>query len=209
MDYEQMIQTGRQFYKELAENNTKDWWSENRATYDDVLKPGALALLQELKPAVSDLAETEVSTKLFRPYRDVRFSKDKTPYKPHLHILWQTPNGPAWFFGMSHEYLTVGGGVMSFEKPVLDNWRKFVDLDADRVAGIFAALTAKGFVLREPALKRVPSPYPADHPNADHLRRKACVATRPISGQPLTDAILSGFRDLKPMNDLLTQVIEA
>ncbi|RYG93030.1 DUF2461 domain-containing protein [Loktanella sp. IMCC34160] len=210
-DYDLMIDTGRAFYTRLTENNTKEWWEANRQTYDTILKPAAEALLTELVGPLSNIAGAPVRPKLFRPHRDVRFSKDKTPYKPHLHMLWQVedaqaPATPAYFFGLAPDYVIAGGGILAFDKPVLENWRKFVDLDADRVADIFGGLAKAGFTLREPALKKVPPPYPADHPQADLLRMKACVATRPLGVGPVPDAILSAFRDLKPMNEFLLQV---
>lgn len=74
-----IIKTARAFYSDLQANNKKDWWDENRGTYDDVLKPFALSFLGQLAPQLADVSDTAVKTKLFRPHRDVRFSKDKTP----------------------------------------------------------------------------------------------------------------------------------
>jgi len=211
---ENLIQTAQVFYKDLAANNTKAWWAAHRGTYDDVLKPAALALMGDLAPAISDVADMPVKLKLFRPHRDVRFSKDKTPYKTHLHMMW-TLNGdgrqnPVFFFGIGEDYVTVGSGMMGFDKPVLEDWRKFVDLDAKRIIGIVDGVTTDGFRLRDPALKRVPAAYPADHPAAHLLRMKGCVASKDI-GQPadLHDAILNACKQVAPLTALLVQIAEA
>ncbi|MCO4849216.1 MAG: DUF2461 domain-containing protein [Yoonia sp.] len=211
---ENLIQTAQVFYKDLAANNTKAWWDAHRGTYDDVLKPAALALMGDLAPAISDVADMPVKLKLFRPHRDVRFSKDKTPYKTHLHMMW-TLNGdgrqnPVFFFGIGEDYVTVGSGMMGFDKPVLEDWRKFVDLDAKRIIGIVDGVTTDGFRLRDPALKRVPAAYPADHPAAHLLRMKGCVASKDI-GQPadLHDAILNACKQVAPLTALLVQIAEA
>lgn len=209
----QMITTAQAFYAQLRDNNTKAWWDEHRSTYDTVLKPGALALLDQLCPVLENLADCPVTPKLFRPHRDVRFSKDKTPYKDHLHMMWTTqtaaPQSPVFFYGIGVDYLTVGAGLMGFDKALLDDWRKMVDLDADRIAGIVTGVEAHGFTLREPALKRVPSPYPADHPMAHLLRMKGVVATRElVPGDDVFAALTEGFEQVSPLNDLLTSIAE-
>lgn len=209
-----MIATAQAFYAQLAQNNSKDWWEANRGTYVDVLKPQALALLEDMAPTLSLVTETPIKTKLFRPHRDVRFSKDKTPYQTHLHMMWilDTParQNPVFFFGIGVDYVTVGAGMMGFEKPVLEDWRKFADLDTKRVLGIMDDIGGRGFTLRAPELKRVPSGFAPDHVAADLLRMKGCVATIDISGTTDMRAdMMTGFMDVAPLNALLLQVAEA
>ena len=209
-----IITTARSFYSQLAANNKKDWWDENRGTYDEVLKPFALSYLDDLAPKISEISETPVKTKLFRPHRDVRFSKDKTPYKTHLHMMWrletEAPQSPVFFFGIGLDYVTAGAGMMGFEKPVLENWRQFADLDHKRLLPIFDDLTSKGFNFREPALKRVPNAYDKDHPAGMLLRMKGVMASKDI-GTPkdLESATMTTFKELWPLAALLIQVAEA
>mgnify|MGYP000241326725 CR=1 FL=1 len=209
-----LIQTAQAFYAQLAASNAKPWWDGNRATYDTVLKPAALALLDDLAPDLAALVDASVTSKLFRPHRDVRFSKDKTPYKTHLHMMWSLDIGarqsPVFFFGIGTDDVTVGTGMMGFDKPVLADWRKFVDLDHKRILGIVDRIGDHGFRLREPALKRIPPAYPADHPAGHLLRMKGCVASKDI-GQPgdLRGAILDACRDVSPLTNLLVQIAEA
>lgn len=209
-----IIETARAFYAELNANNTKAWWDEHRRTYDEELKPLAQSFLEDLSPQIAKLADTPVKTKLFRPHRDVRFSKDKTPYQTHLHMMWQletdAPQSPVFFFGIGLDYVTVGAGMMGFDKPVLENWRQFADLDHKRLLAIMADLTAKGYAFREPALKRVPPAYEKDHPAADLLRMKGVVASKDIgASKTLEKDVMSAFQDLWPLNALLIQVAEA
>ena len=206
-----MNKKAKDFYVALAADNTKDWGLENKAIYDADLKAPALALIDEMAPKLSEMCGEPVTGKLFRPHRDVRFSKDKRPYKEHLHMLWQVQAGgkqdPVFFFGIAPDYTTVGTGLMGFDKAVLADWRKFVDLDADRIGKIFDDAARAGYVMRDPALKRVPSPYPADHPNAVLLRQKGCVVSGDLPDGDVTDALMRGFKDLKPINDLLVSVV--
>jgi uncharacterized protein (TIGR02453 family) len=215
MPYDRLIPDAQRFYAQLAKSNKRDWWLENKATYDTALKAPALALVDELTPAISALADVPVKGKLFRPHRDVRFSKDKTPYKTHIHMLWQLDTGarqnPVFFFGIGVDYVTVGAGIMGFDKPVLEDWRKFADLDADRMLKIMDGVAAKGFTPRDPALKRVPSAYDNDHKAGHLLRMKGLVVTGAIAPDTadLPSAIQKGFSDLWPINALLVQIAEA
>ncbi len=209
-----LITTAQQFYTALAANNSRDWWGEHRGVYDDDIKPAALALIDDMAAPLAEITGAPVKGKLFRPHRDVRFSKDKTPYNTHVHMMWQmeaeVADAPVFFFGIGTDSVTAGAGRMGFDKPTLENWRKFVDLDTQRVLDIVARLTAKGFALREPALKRVPSGYASDHPAGDLLRMKGCVASKDI-GQPddIVASLGAVFGDLMALNALLLQVAEA
>ena len=212
MDYDRMIETARTFYAALAQSNTKEWWDDHRETYDTILKPSAEALLHDITPLLAKRTGVKIEEKLFRPNRDVRFSKDKTPYKTHIHMMWTMKTGgrqePVFFFGVSPDYVTVGGGLKTFDKAVLDDWRKMVDLDGDRIGEIIAALVKKGFVLDEPDLKRVPQPYAADHPLAEHLKRKGMVARRSLGLGPIPEAIMVAFDALAPFNTMLADIAE-
>ena len=100
--------------------------------------------------------------------------------------------------------------MMGFEKPVLENWRQFADLDHKRLLGIFDDLKAKGYGFREPGLKRVPNAYDKDHPAGELLRMKGVVCSKDI-GTPadLEGTVMAAFKELWPLNALLIQVAEA
>lgn len=209
-DIGSLIQTAKAFFATLADNNNRDWWQAHKAVYDATLKAPALQLLDDLSAPLADLADAPIRSKLFRPHRDVRFSKDKTPYNTHLHMMWQiqsdAPQNPVFFFGIGIDYVTAGVGMMGFEPAVLQNWRKMVDLDTDRITGIVAGVEGAGFTLRDPALKRVPPPFAKDHPAAHLLRMKGVVASKEINS---TDAILPAFTAGWPVNALLLSIAEA
>lgn len=208
------IETAQRFYAELDDNNTKQWWQDNKPTYDTQLKAPALDLLAAMSEPLAHLCDAPIKSKLFRPYRDVRFSKDKTPYQTHLHMMWQiegdAPQNPVFFFGIGIDYVTLGGGMMGFEPAMLKNWRQMLDLDSDRLLATFAGLERNGFGFREPALKRVPPPYGADHIAGPYLRMKGLVASKPVpDAGPLEAALLDGFAQLWPLNAQLISIAEA
>ena len=204
------INTAQTFFRNLAANNEKPWWEENRTTYDNVLKPGAKKLLEDVQPRLAELMDEEVTTKLFRPYRDTRFSKDKTPYKPYMHMLWQVNVGRepvAFFFGIEPDYIRCGGGMLGMGKEVLEDWRKFCDLDAKRMMGAAERIEAEGYEFREPELVRIPRGYPKDHENARMLRMKSVIATKKIEPtDDIADLLMAEFETFKPITDALLSV---
>ena len=113
-----LITDARAFLTRLNRNNTRDWWQAHKAEYDTGLRDPALALLDKMAPQLARLAGHDITTKLFRPHRDVRFSKDKTPYQTHLHMMWQIESearqNPVFFFGIGLDYVTAGAGIMGY-----------------------------------------------------------------------------------------------
>ena len=204
-DFAQMIPDARAFFTELAANNNKDWWVENKQTYETALKAPALLFLDVMADRLRKLTGGPITTKLFRPHRDVRFSKDKTPYNAHLHMLWGMGDGqPAFFLGISPTYIRVGAGQMHFDKEQLLRWRAAVDSGGAILEAVLAGQAA-GYELNEPPLKRVPSPYPKDHPHGELLKRKGCAlwGHLPSDTDDLTDSVSAAFSDLWPLCDAL------
>ncbi len=213
-DFDGLIGDARGFLTQLAANNNRDWWQDNKARYDAQLRAPALALLDRMQPVLAGVSGTEVAPKLFRPHRDVRFSKDKTPYNTHLHMMWRLETGarqdPVFFFGVGLDYISAGAGMMGFDKAVLVDWRKFVDLDTARIMGTVTGLEAQGVRFREPALKRVPPPYDKEHAAERLLRMKGMVGSvdLPATG-PLEALLGDAFKLLWPLNEMLVSVAEA
>ena len=206
--FDDLIANARRFLSELADNNSKDWFAANKARYDSQLKSPALAVLDHLAADLNRLTGQDVGTKLFRAHRDVRFSKDKTPYHTHLHMLWTT-QGAGWFFGISPDYVTLGGGRMGFSKDAIDAWR--LDIDGRPGAAIQSELdqlAANGFRISEPELKRIPAPYDATHPRADLLRHKSLTVWRDLM-PPVTDlpaTAMQVFTQIHPLQQRLARL---
>lgn len=212
--FDTLIPDARQFLGNLAENNNRDWWQDNKSTYDAKLKAPAQDLMEALTGPLAELSGETVTPKLFRPHRDVRFSKDKTPYNTHLHMMWRVeagaPQNPVFFFGIGLDYITTGAGMMGFDKPVLENWRQMVDLDTDRILGITDQISKAGFSFREPALKRVPPAYDKDHRAGHLLRMKGVVASGELSADAkIPEALKTQYAALWPLNALLISIAEA
>ncbi|MDE9451250.1 DUF2461 domain-containing protein [Aliiroseovarius sp. Z3] len=162
------------FLRDLKANNTRDWFAQNKARYSSQVKDAAKTFCDDLAPRLAAQYGTEVTTKMFRIHRDLRFSKDKTPYNAHVHISFSdAATGAAWMFGLQPDDLVIGYGLFAFDKPRLTQWREVVAGPAgDQLSDLFGNAQKAGLRLSEPELKRVPAPYPADHPNSMLLRRK-------------------------------------
>ena len=179
----------QRFLADLRDHNDREWFDANKKTYETAIKLPAEALLAHLEPELAALAGGPVSGKIFRIHRDVRFSKDKRPYNAHLHIAFPAAHGRSsdvvacgYFFALEPDKAILGAGGFDFAGPVLDAYRAAV---ADPKKGaaleaILAKLTKAGLRIEGAELKRVPAPFPADHPRADLLRRKGLHVWRDI-----------------------------
>ncbi len=184
-DFDHFDPEALRFLDDLSANNTREWFAANKKTYETQVKHPAAAFSQALAARLSDLVGVDHTPKVFRIHRDVRFSKDKTPYNTHVHISFapqldqEAP--PMWFFGLDTDKLTLGCGIFGFEKAALDAFR--TDMAGPRGAELMQlteALGAKGLRVGAPALKTVPRGYDKDHPHAEALRRKGFSAWKDI-----------------------------
>ena len=204
------------FLAELKANNNREWFTENKLRYETSLKLPAEDFAAALGEALDKLTGTPHKSKIFRIHRDVRFSKDKTPYNAHLHIGFMPIEGASdvgWYFGMYPRTVTLGAGVFALEKRRLTHFRDKLDgKDGDALRDMCEHLADAGFRLSEPELKRVPPPYPSDHPNGEYLRRKSlaawsdCDDPKWLTGSQAVAKCLETFRTLKPLYDWLSDL---
>ncbi|TCL08963.1 uncharacterized protein (TIGR02453 family) [Shimia isoporae] len=200
-EFSRLLLETRAFLNELADNNTRDWFTANKPRYDAELRLPAMALLDTIGADLERAIGAPPTPKLFRPQRDVRFSKDKTPYHLHLHMLWSTPP-VGWFLGIGRDYLSAGGGVMGFDKNGLTDWREAIDSPkGEELSEIIADLQSNGGRLDAPELKRVPAPFDKDHPRGELLKRKSItmwfdLSDQDVSSKGLERATLDAFEKL-------------
>jgi uncharacterized protein (TIGR02453 family) len=202
------------FLRELKANNDRGWFASSKPRYERVIRRPAEAFAAVVAPEIEALAGCAVTTKIFRIHRDVRFSKDKSPYNAHLHIGFVT-GASGFYFGLEPDCLHLGAGAFEFSGLALDRFRAAAANEAEGVtlAALVASLRGAEFQIGEPDLKRVPTPYPADHPRGDLLRRKGLTAWRRISdratleGLEPVDEALNVYRTLTPLNQWIGAAI--
>ena len=160
------------FYAELRADNAKEWWTANKARYERNVHEPMLRLAADLEDEFGEM-------KIFRPYRDVRFSADKSPYK--LHIGMVTRERPAHYLHLSEEGLLSGGGIYDVPPAALARFRDLVDDEASArsLESLLDALEARDFGLStDDSLRSAPRGYPADHPRVELLRLKRLAVRR-------------------------------
>ncbi len=169
------------FLGDLKANNSKDWFAANKSTYEAHLKEPGKRFADAMALSLRDLTCHDHFSKVFRIHRDVRFSKDKTPYNAHLHLAF-TPDGtagqpPMWFFGLSPDKLTLGCGVLQYEKEALIDFRSaMAGRKGKDLIQLTAEMRAAGIRIPDPDLRRVPSGFDKHHLHSEALRRKGFAA---------------------------------
>ena len=194
------------FYRELEANNTRAWWLDHKATYDlDVRAPF---------DALSDVVATEFGPlKVFRPNRDIRFSKDKSPYKTACYAVGEGEGGESFYVGISTRGLAVGAGFWMMAPDQLERYRRAVDDErtGTDLDSIMAALSKTKLEIEGHELKTAPRGFPRDHPRIEHLRRKSVAAIRTFEparwfGTAVAaDKITEVWRTAGPLNAWLAQ----
>lgn len=159
------------FYDGLIADNSKTYWTEHKSEYDNLVLAPMKALLAELEPEWG-------AGKIFRPYRDVRFSADKTAYKTHIGAL-VGENGSGGYVQLSRDGLACGYGLYNPDKEALARFRAAVDDDraGPQLVKLIEQLNKAGIPTGpRNSLKTAPRGYAIDHPRIDLLRGRGLVA---------------------------------
>lgn len=210
------------FLADLKANNDRAWFAAHREVYDAAIRRPAAALIEALRPELEAMSDEALSPKIFRIHRDVRFSKDKSPFNAHLHISFvpgadgaaRSSAAPGFYFGLEPDRLHLGAGAFGFQGEALDRFRAAVAEDTDgALPKLMRSLADAGFTSAEPELKRVPAPYPADHPRGELLRRKGLTAWRVVTDRQVIESpalvaeAMAAFSQLSPMNRWISEAI--
>ena len=213
------------FFAELSVNNEKPWFEAHRSDYDNyVIEPSrdfVIVLGERLrKLAPNIMADPRVNKSIFRIYRDIRFSKDKTPYKTHLALWFPVSQGgakfdhPGYYFHLEPGNLMLGAGIHGFSKPLLKAYRDAV-INPDQgpsLAQAIAVVTNKGFSVGEKTYKRIPRGYDPDHKLAEFLLFSG-LTTGINLGIPaelhtvdLVDYCFERFQDMAPIVNWMEKI---
>jgi uncharacterized protein (TIGR02453 family) len=180
-----------EFYEGLEADNSKTYWTDRRDVYERAVRGPLQALLDDLEPEFGP-------GKMFRPYRDVRFSADKSPYKTAAAATVPVEDGAVSFYlQISARGLFVGAGTYHMSRDQLARYREAVltDRSGGELARISETLGAAGFeVHASERLQRVPRGVDPSHPRADLLRYKGLAAMRDFGVQPWLET--PGCRDV-------------
>jgi uncharacterized protein (TIGR02453 family) len=187
------------FYDGLEADNSKAYWTDSRPLYDEHVREPMLALLAVLEPEFG-------KGKIFRPYRDVRFSADKTPYKMHCGATV----GP-YYVQVSAEGLMVAGGYYQMASDQIARFRVAVDEErrGEDLSRRLRKLEKAGLTVAGDTLKTRPRGFDEDHPRIELLRHRSLYAWRRWAGDDLMlepelpGEVAANWRALTPLTEWL------
>lgn len=195
------------FYEGLSADNSKAYWTAHKGTYDAAVRGPMLELLGALE-------EEFGPAHLFRPYRDVRFARDKSPYKDHQGGFVEVADAVGYYVQVAAPGLMVAGGWYSPQGAQVARYREVVDGPAGaELERIVADVTAAGLTLDGDRLKTRPRGVDPDHPRLELLRHRSLVGIREHALEPWVhepealDVVRDGWRALRPLVEWLAAYV--
>ncbi|RJO63742.1 MAG: DUF2461 domain-containing protein [Myxococcales bacterium] len=215
-----------QFFVDLTAHNDKKWFEAHKTDYETfVLQPAKAFVaavgvrLSKYAPDIQAIPSTNGS--IFRIYRDTRFSKDKSPYKTHLGILWwegprEKMESPSFYFQLEPPTIGLGGGVYCFSKPLLEAYREAVVHPKAGKELVKAAEKTKkeGFALGGEKYKKTPRGYDPAHSNAPYLLHDGLYAwheekiSKAVHGPEFVDLVVERFKGMLPLHRWLLEMVK-
>ena len=219
------MQTSFKFLRQLAKNNDKSWFDENRKVYESAKEE----TLQFIEKIIKELAKTDASIEalkakscMFRINRDVRFSKDKSPYKTNLGASINS-NGrksmsPGYYLHFEPGKSFIGGGMYWADPATTKKIRQEIDYNFEEFQSIVAASNFKKnftdlHVEEENKLARIPQGYEKENPAAEYLKLKNWIVTKQLSDEEICDPkavqqIVKSLEAMQPLMQFLGRAIE-
>lgn len=190
MDFPGFPEAALDFYDDLEMDNTRSFWEAHRHVYEESVRAPMTALVEALAPEFG-------TPKVFRPYRDVRFAKDKTPYKTHQGAFVSAGPSTGWYVEISARGVRTEAGFYRAEAPDLARIRAAIDQETSgkELERILKKAEKGGLVRHGDQLKTKPRGYDADHPRIDLLRYRSLHVGRD-----------HGFADVIHTPDLVEEI---
>jgi uncharacterized protein (TIGR02453 family) len=205
-----------QFLNDLTANNNRDWFTEQKPRFIEI-QNAAKTRFAEMQVKLEKHDEIE-KMKVYRIYRDVRFSKDKTPYNPRFAVSFsrlgkQLRGG--YFLQIKPGETMLGGGFWQPEKDDLYRLRKEIELDATEFRAVLSDanyVQCFGGVFNGEELKSAPRGFDKEHPDVDLLRKKGYIAVRKFTDEEVLasnflDEVDASFKAMRPFFNLFSDVL--
>lgn len=186
------------YLNDLARNNDRQWFTDHKDRYEEYVKDAGLQFIRDFEPYLHEISphfvadDRTVGGSLFRIYRDIRFSKDKTPYKTHLGIQFRHEaagdvHAPGFYLHLDPTGSFAGVGIWRPDgRAALAIREAIVDRPKDWVSALNDPDFASTYRLDGDSLKRPPRGFPPDHELIDDLKRKDFIATGRLSKKTST-----------------------
>ncbi|ADW70768.1 DUF2461 domain-containing protein [Granulicella tundricola] len=206
------------FLRGLARNNDREWFNERKPVYEQELKAPMLDLINQINEAFVDFAPDFIRPahkSLMRIYRDIRFAKDKRPYKTNVAAWWarqglEKTSGGGFYFEINATHITIAAGVYMPEREQLLAIRRHLLDHHEELRGLFSAKKTLALLTPFDGLKltRAPKGFPADHPALDLILQRQWGVSAQLPADlaltpKLTGEIVKRFKAAAPIVDLL------
>ncbi len=215
-----------QFLADLIANNNTEWMHANKKRYENYKKDYhnfIASLLDELKPLDKSLEPLEIKNCTFRINRDIRFSKDKSPYKTNMGVWFSQnknrKNSPGYYIHFETGNSFIAGGVWCPEPNELKLIRKEIEFFHDDLEAIVNNKTFKSeFKCLDQSetnkLKKAPKDFDSNHPAIEFLKLKSFTTSHKINEKEFTNTdfskkVAKQLIALKPLNDFLKRALES
>jgi uncharacterized protein (TIGR02453 family) len=194
------------FYRRLEADNSRTFWDAHKDDYKRLVREPVMALTGELEAEFGPAA-------VFRPYRDTRFSADKSPYKTHQGAFVERVPGLGFYIEVSADGMLASGGFHSHAPDQVERYRRAVDAarSGTALAALVGGLAEDGLSIGGDRLKTRPRGVPEGHPRLDLLRHRSLTASRdwppgpPLHGRDALDLVRQTWRQLVPLCDWLCE----
>jgi len=210
------------FLKELAKNNRQEWFQENKADFEKAKFEFAEFVSKLiLRIGKFDNSVKNLSTKncIFRIYRDVRFSKDKTPYKTNFGAYiagkGKNRNKAGYYFHLEPGNYFIGGGIYMPPADVLKRIRNEIYFNTPKFKKLICQKTFKSLFgeLYGEKLVNVPKEFPKDHPDGELLKYKSytllhSITEKQLLAKDLFEYTIQVYKAMQPFNDFINKALE-
>lgn len=210
------------FFKELEKNNEKSWFDENRTIYENDVKKPFQNFISDLNQAIYHFdknIDPEIKNAIFRINRDIRFSKDKSPYNTVMKAAitkgGRKSANPGYYIGISHDHIGVGAGLYNLEKEELNKVRQSI---ADNTKSFLSIINDEDFKSSFPEilgdrLKKAPKEFLASYETCPIIANKQFYVMKVFDNPSLIlkedflDLVLGEFQKASLFNKFLHQAI--
>lgn len=218
-------QSSFKFLQKLSKNNNRDWFNEHKQEYEDEIRTPALIFIADMSDDLATLSPhfyavpKKVGGSLMRVYRDVRFSKDKTPYKTHVgiqfrHAMGKDVHSPGFYLHVEKSNCFVGVGIWRPDSSSLSKIREYiVAKEKQWLAASLDKKFRKQFDFTGESLINAPRGYAKDHPLLEDLKRKDYIALSRLTDEEicspkLKSLVLKRFQAGEPLMKFLCKALE-
>jgi uncharacterized protein (TIGR02453 family) len=203
------------FLRELRAHNSREWFEVHKDSYQ-LARTAVVAFTEALRQKLQAHDRIE-KVKIFRIYRDLRFSKDKTPYKPHFAVSFSREGADlrgGYYLRIRPGESFIACGFWNPNKEDLFRIRKELELDARPFRKIIESQSLRGVWgdIEGDAVKTAPKGFDKEHPEIELIRRKQFIFTRSFQDTEVTapdylDTVHESYRAIRPYFDLMSEIL--